>query len=327
MLENVTNLIKLILTKEHKLAALSTQHSALSTQHKSFRLIYPCCIRWLILIGLYFFSFSAFAIQTCHAESLFEYGYYLPEGYIYQPTGYDYTGKPIPPLESCKFIEHRTFKVTNIVLNFAGPLYIRYACYGDFTFFDEITRRVETINGVGGATYCGCTETPSSTGFIPCSGLTLTLSPVPQTPPDPRPKGAEGKDGKSTLELVAKVMEGSAPKAGVAVTFAVEVAANSGGHDHHDATRPKGKVTANSPVTDTNGEIKVTFEASKVAGKHVVAAVCSSCSNSSVTKNVDVKVPDLVRLSEDSSVPPRFKLIGNTGSVGSKHLGNHYFSA
>ena len=43
----------------------------------------------------------------------------------------------------------------------------------------------------------------------------LTLTPAPnQTPPDPRPKGAEGKDGKSTLELIAKVMEGSTPRRG-----------------------------------------------------------------------------------------------------------------
>ena len=112
------------------------------------------------------------------------------------------------------------------------------------------------------------------------------------------------------------------PKAGVAVSFGVEVEANSGGHDHHDASRPKGKVTANNPATDANGEIKVTFQASKIAGTHVVAAVCESCTNKSVTKNVDVKVPDLVSLQAGRG----YILQGNTSEVGMKHKGNHYFT-
>ena len=164
-------------------------------------------------------------------------------------------------------------------------------------------------------------------GGLTCAGnITLSLTPVTQTPPDPRPKGTEGKDPKSsTLELIARVMEGSTPKAGVAVTFAVEVAANSGGHDHHDASRPKGLVngalTANG-VTDGNGEIMVTFQADQVAGKHVVSAVCDSCTNKSVTKNVDVKVPDLVSLQAGRG----YTLEGNTSAVGVNHKGNHYFT-
>ena len=163
---------------------------------------------------------------------------------------------------------------------------------------------------------------------VPESEQLLSLIPIPQTPTDPRPKGTEGKDPKSsTLELIAKVMEGGTPKAVVAVTFAVEPIANSGGHDHHDASRPKGEVKANSLTTDANGEIKVTFEASEFAGTHVVAAACSSCTNTSVTKNIDVKVPDLIPMQADSSVPPRYELAGNTSPVGVKHKGNHYFTA
>lgn len=158
--------------------------------------------------------------------------------------------------------------------------------------------------------------------------LFVTLTPVPnQSPPDPRP---DKTGGRSTLELIAKVTENGNPKAGVAVTFAVEPIANSGGHGHHDASRPKGTVTPNNPntpVTDANGEIKATFQASEFAGTHVVAAACSSCTNTSVTKNIDVKVPDLIPLQADSSVPPRYELAGNTSAVGVKHKGNHYFTA
>ena len=162
-------------------------------------------------------------------------------------------------------------------------------------------------------------------GWERISAVNLTLTPAPNQK-DPRPKGTEGKDPKSsTYELIAKVMEGSSSKAGVAVTFAVEVAANSGGHDHHDASRPKGLVngalTANG-VTDGNGEIKVTFQADQVAGTHVVSAVCDSCTNKSVTKNVDVKVPDLVSLQAGRG----YTLEGNTSAVGVNHNGNHYFT-
>ena len=149
----------------------------------------------------------------------------------------------------------------------------------------------------------------------------LTLTPAPNQK-DPRPLKAEGKDGKSTLELIATVTENGNPKAGVAVTFAVEPIANSGGHDHHDASRPKGEVKASRLVTDDNGEIKVTFQADQVAGTHVVAAVCDSCANKSVTKNVDVKVPDLVSLQPDSG----YTLEGNTSAIGVNHKGNHYFT-
>jgi hypothetical protein len=57
------------------------------------------------------------------------------------------------------------------------------------------------------------------------SNLKLSLTQAPnQVPPNPRPKGTEGKDPKSSsLELIAKVTENGTPKAGVAVAFKVEV--------------------------------------------------------------------------------------------------------
>ena len=149
--------------------------------------------------------------------------------------------------------------------------------------------------------------------------LDITLTPLPQTPPDPRPANT---GGKSTLELKATVTENGSPKKDVAVTFGVEVIANSGGHDHHDASRPKGKVTPTNGVTDANGEFKITFKAEEFAGTHVVAAVCESCSNKSATRNVDVKVPDLIELQGDFSRGAKYELIGDTP----EHKGNHFFT-
>lgn len=156
-------------------------------------------------------------------------------------------------------------------------------------FIPRIYPNAETCNGPLLTTEATCGDQ-----------LTLTLTPAPNQK-DPRPLKAEGKDGKSTLELIATVMEGSTPKAGVAVTFGVEVVAKSGGHGHHDASRPKGKVIASENKTDAKGEIKLTFNASDVAGSHTITATCDSCSNKFVENKVDVKVPDLAPISPNTS--------------------------
>ena len=242
--------------------------------------------------------------------------------------------------------KHGVTRVFNAVVSPSHKSYLDYSCLvsKDYATIDTYIAKLtagESIEGndvwAVGYGSCSCwplgikiyTNAHGTEAGCGDNALQLSLTPAPnQTPPNPRPKGTEGKDPKSsTHELIAKVTENGNPKAGVAVSFGVEVEANSGGHDHHDASRPKGEVKANSLTTDAKGEIKVTFQASQIAGKHVVAAVCSSCTNTSVTKNVDVKVPDLIPMQADSSVPPRYELAGNTSPVGVKHKGNHYFTA
>ena len=167
----------------------------------------------------------------------------------------------------------------------------------------------------------------------PIAAAAITLTPAPnQSPPDPRPKGTEGKDPKSH-ELIAKVMEGSTPKAGVAVTFKVDVKEGSGEHsvtsngDHVHANRPKGKITPLTEKTNTSGEIRIKFESADPAGTHIVTATCETCSNKSATKDVKVLVPDLVELTADKGTPKTFNLVGNTNYPGTNHPGNHYFTA
>jgi hypothetical protein len=147
----------------------------------------------------------------------------------------------------------------------------------------------------------------------------LTLTPAPnQSPPDPRPKGAEGKEPKSSsLELIAKVMEGSAPKVGVTVGFGLGVEAYTGGHAHGDLgsiPRPKGKLSKLSGETDANGEIKLTFFADEPAGLHAIVADCAPASCAAPAKHVvKVKVPDLIHIPPDTETPPRYTLVGNVG--------------
>lgn len=126
-----------------------------------------------------------------------------------------------------------------------------------------------------------------------------TLSLLSVSSLDPLPKGISGKDSS---DFVAKINDGTRPKAGVAIQFTVVVTAGSGGHDHHDPSRPHGTLSALQGTSDANGEVKITFTAPQVAGIHTIKATCSTCSNSSVSQEIKVKVPDLVPISPNSPI-------------------------
>ncbi|OGT01187.1 MAG: hypothetical protein A2Z65_10765 [Gallionellales bacterium RIFCSPLOWO2_02_58_13] len=72
------------------------------------------------------------------------------------------------------------------------------------------------------------------------------------------------------------------PQIGVQVKFSVDVIAGTGGHDHHDALRPKGKLLdcrSGSEVettvftTQLDGKATVTFSVPQVSGTHNITAV------------------------------------------------------
>ena len=125
--------------------------------------------------------------------------------------------------------------------------------------------------------------------------LLLVLSGSSETRP-------AGTGGTSTIEVTAKVTQGGTPQGGVAVNFSVDVIPNSGGHEHHDVNRPRGSLSGTQGMTDANGEVRLTFTAPEVAGIHTVKATCATCTNSPASREIQVKVPDLVPISPD---PPR----------------------
>ena len=299
------------------------QHSALSI-----------CLKIVLVLPLFMYTYICTGQVTHHYKSSV-----LTFNYMGEPPFIDfyslYSSDPHTACElSTRFVVRgysggRPIISMNAVARMDNDKYPNYDCkylflggeYADFRLYrttcgsgEEWIRAVYPDGHTAGQCIPRVSPPPPLT-------LTLTLAPNQK---DPRPLKAEGNDGKSTHELIATVMEGSTPKAGVAVTFGVEVEANSGGHDHHDASRPKGEVKANSHTTDAKGEIKVTFQASQIAGKHVVAAVCRSCTNTSVTKNVDVKVPDLVPF----LVLPLSGMQWNPNGVGDtpQHTDNHYLT-
>lgn len=130
-----------------------------------------------------------------------------------------------------------------------------------------------------------------------------------------------GTGGVSKADLVAKVTSGGAPKPGVALSFSVEVTSNSGGHDH-DANRPKGTLSAIQGTTDANGEVKLSFQAPEASGTHTIKAKCVSCSPSEASKDIQVKVPNLVEMLPDTAKPATYALVGATGN----HKSNHWFT-
>ena len=133
-----------------------------------------------------------------------------------------------------------------------------------------------------------------------------------------------GTGGNSSAELTARVTQGTTPKAGVAVQFTTEVTANSGGHDHNDASRPKGALALTTGTTDANGEVKFQFTATQIAGTHSVTASCNNCANKTATEKVIVKVPDLVNI---FAVPYRDAQWAIPGiGQDARHTDNHYLT-
>lgn len=121
----------------------------------------------------------------------------------------------------------------------------------------------------------------------------LSLILPPQQSKELRPINA---GGNSSTFLVARVVEGATPKAGIEVQLTVEVTANSGGHDHDSPVRPKGQLSLAQGSTDANGEVKLIFTAPEMAGVHTIKASCANCSNSPASQEIRVMVPNLLNI-------------------------------
>ncbi|WCM98309.1 Ig-like domain-containing protein [Acidovorax sp. GBBC 1281] len=128
--------------------------------------------------------------------------------------------------------------------------------------------------------------------------------------------------GSSEITLIAKVTNSTAAKSGVALGFSVDVTPNSGGHEHHDVARPKGLLSATQGVTDANGEVKIVFKAPEVAGVHTIQVACAVCSNSPVSKEIQVRVPDLLPISPNPPQNADGTFVYALTSVDKTHQGN-----
>ncbi|MHB9118371.1 MAG: hypothetical protein ACYC2R_08850 [Burkholderiales bacterium] len=154
------------------------------------------------------------------------------------------------------------------------------------------------------------------------------------------PSGTTAGDGHSTRAAFVQVTntQTGSPEFGVPVKITVEVEANSGGHNHHDAKRPKGTLSgpacgpAAQPhscvmaTTDGDGKAYFTFTAPQPSGTHTFTATCTSqgCS-SQATGKIDVKVAGLVAIPASSF----YTLTETDGTVigaTNRHTDNHYLT-
>lgn len=189
---------------------------------------------------------------------------------------------------------------------------------------------------VNGETWFSCTGWPDSSHAINTyaveRGGCRLLGEVLETPIPPPKKAVviigvgevhpAGTGGTSEITLTAKVTSDGTPNPGVALGFSVDVTPNSGGHEHHDVARPKGTLGGTQGTTDANGEVKVTFKAPEVAGIHTIKATCATCSNSPATKEIQVKVPDLLPIFPNAPQNADGTFVYALTSVDKTHQGN-----
>ena len=144
---------------------------------------------------------------------------------------------------------------------------------------------------------CNC---PENTSFDRSNGYCEAGALVEITGTDTVKPTLSGTPNQATY--TARVLSANSPQVGVSVSFSVDVTAKSGGHDHHDANRPKGKISITQGTTDSNGEVKLIFTAPELAGIHTIKASCQNCTNSPASQEIQVKIPDLLPISPN---PPR----------------------
>jgi hypothetical protein len=111
--------------------------------------------------------------------------------------------------------------------------------------------------------------------------------------------------------------------ADVPVALRVEPVPFSGGHDHHDENRPKGKLSAATGTTNAEGMFVVEYEASEVGGEEEII-VSSSRAQANAKAKIFVRVGGLQALSAGPS--ENFVLVGKFGEPGvtSRHRDNHF---
>lgn len=130
-----------------------------------------------------------------------------------------------------------------------------------------------------------------------------------------------GLTGYADAPFVASVLNGDDPVVGVPIIFSVAVLANSGNHEHHDNSRPPGKLNIFNGTTDAQGEIKLWFQAPDISGTHTITAACGMCTNPHARADIHVKVSDLVPISPNPPRNPDGSYVYALTSVDKTHAG------
>lgn len=146
------------------------------------------------------------------------------------------------------------------------------------------------------------------------------------------PSGTAAGDINSFNSATVQVVntQTGQPYGGAKVRIKAGVTANSGGHDHDDALRPKGTLSSLTDciedgvadtivcTTQTNGYVDFTFFAPEASGTHTITATCESLTcTAPASGDIKVQVDGL-------SPMPSSNLYVFVGAVPGFHTDNHY---
>jgi hypothetical protein len=186
-----------------------------------------------------------------------------------------------------------------------------------------------------GVPTCASTFSQNCTrGSAQCDGAVFCVTPavselqlrnVRDLEPWDKISQASGKAANSDLVVVVQSNTG-VPLANKTVTISLAVAEESGGHNHHDDTRPVGSLSGGTSIdaytmrgmTNSQGQFKFTYTAPEVAGSYIMSATCTGCVTTA-TRGFSVRVPGLVPMPNS----PNYVLIGSTAT----HRSNHYLQS
>jgi hypothetical protein len=132
----------------------------------------------------------------------------------------------------------------------------------------------------------------------------------------------ENGNANSEVTFTAHLTKNGSVASSMPLDLNVSVTPNSGGHEHHDINRPKGTLNVTSATTDANGDVKFTFKPPEIAGIHTLKASCISCANQLATKDIQVKVPDLLPISPNPPQNADGSFVYALTSVDKTHQGN-----
>jgi hypothetical protein len=172
--------------------------------------------------------------------------------------------------------------------------------------YREATELAACVRIMGDENTAYCLETVLN-GSLRGPAPARTPSSLTVNPTEVQPRGTGG------VETATVTVTGVAP--GARVRPAVTAAANSGGHQHHNA-RPVGTIRPASRNADAAGQADFAYRSNVPAG---VETITANVAGGSVQADIDVRVPGLVELLPGTD----YDLVGQTA----EHPDNHFGAA
>lgn len=275
------------------------------------RRISPFLFKFLLLIGM---SVRAFAAENGVCSTFWEAGYRQGSLFtVHSNLGYSSYSDActayfdwLTPMDRRREYSDGSYEVDTIISGTVEMGSQETLCRISYTNYRSWSPCTEFCTASWTASIGTCREPPSTP---------IILSGPEEVLPTGTPGGAP-------VTITARVASAGQPIARVAVSFSVVVTPNSGGHEHHDPTRPNGTLTSTTQGgTDANGEVKLTFTPPEVAGTYTIKATCAICSSGTGTKVIKVKVPDLVPISPNSPRNADGSFVYALTSVDALHAG------